>query len=81
MNIPKNEYPRPQFVRDSWQNLNGEWDFLFDFGNSGVARELFKTSNFMGESPRKIIVPFCPESRLSGIGHVDFIPAVGITRL
>ena len=43
MNIPRSEYPRPQLVRDSWQNLNGEWDFLFDFGNSGVEREFFKS--------------------------------------
>ena len=25
----KNEYPRPQFVREEWENLNGEWDFRF----------------------------------------------------
>ena len=27
------DYPRPQFVRDSWQGLNGEWKFRFDDGN------------------------------------------------
>lgn len=26
----RSEYPRPQFVRDKWLNLNGEWDFAFD---------------------------------------------------
>ena len=27
------DYPRPQFVRDNWDNLNGAWDFLFeDYG-------------------------------------------------
>lgn len=76
MNIPRSEYPRPQLVRDSWQNLNGEWDFLFDFGNSGVEREFFKTENFFKEEAKKILVPFCPESRLSGIEYKDFIPAV-----
>ena len=25
--IPRNEYPRPQLVRDAWLCLNGEWDF------------------------------------------------------
>ena len=25
----RNEYPRPQFVREEWKNLNGEWDFRF----------------------------------------------------
>ena len=28
--IYREEYPRPQFVRDDWLNLNGEWDFEFD---------------------------------------------------
>ena len=76
MSVPRSEYPRPQFERDNWQNLNGEWDFLFDFGNSGIERELFKTENFAKQDVKKILVPFCPESRLSGIGYTDFIPAV-----
>ncbi len=25
--IPRGEYPRPQFVRDCWMSLNGEWEF------------------------------------------------------
>ena len=29
------DYPRPQFVRRKWQNLNGEWNFIFD-DNDGV---------------------------------------------
>ena len=40
--IPRPEYPRPQFVRDTWMNLNGQWDFLFDFGNSGMDRRLWQ---------------------------------------
>ena len=74
--IPRPEHPRPQFVRERWMNLNGEWDFLFDFGNSGVERELFRTGRLAEAEPRKITVPFCPESRLSGIGYVDWIAAV-----
>ena len=74
--IPRPEHPRPQFVRENWMNLNGEWDFLFDFGNSGVERELYRTERFTNAEPRKIIVPFCPESRLSGIGYVDWMAAV-----
>ena len=46
MNIPRPEHPRPQFVRDTWMNLNGTWDFLFDFGNSGRDRGLWKDENF-----------------------------------
>ncbi len=80
MSIPRPEYPRPQFVRNSWQNLNGKWDFLFDFGNSGVERQFFLDEIFSAQHPQDIVVPYCPESQLSGIGHTDFIPAVWYRR-
>ncbi len=70
--IPRPEYPRPQFVRDSWINLNGPWRFAFDFGDTGV-------ENGWNQDPSgfdlEIVVPYCPESRLSGVAHTDFIPA------
>lgn len=80
MSIPRPEHPRPQFMRDNWMNLNGKWDFLFDFGKSGIDRELYKNENFLKESSQKIVVPFCPESSLSGIGYTDFIPMVWYRR-
>ena len=67
--IPRPEHPRPQFVRDSWVNLNGSWTYTFDFGESGLARGLEKSEGFDG----KITVPFCPESKLSGVEYKDFI--------
>jgi len=67
--IPRPEYPRPQFERADWINLNGEWSYSFDFSGSGLERELFKSTGFDG----KITVPFCPESDLSGVGYKDFI--------
>ncbi len=79
-NIPRPEHPRPQFVRDTWMNLNGEWEFRFDFGNSGVERELHLYDNFKSGDVRTITVPFCPESRLSGIGYTDWIAAVWYSR-
>lgn len=69
---PREEYPRPQFERSDWQNLNGEWTYEFDFGKSGMNRNLFESKGF----DNKIIVPFCPESELSGVGYKDFIPAM-----
>ena len=48
---PWTVYPRPQMKRDSYLNLNGKWDFS-------------------GDDPEKftaILVPFCPESGLSGV--------------
>ena len=40
MNIPRPEYPRPQMARPVWTNLNGQWEFDFDFSDSGKARGL-----------------------------------------
>ncbi len=75
--IPRQEYPRPQFERENWYNLNGIWEFEFDFGASGRDRGLL---NPQKEYSRQILVPFCPESELSGIGYKDFMPAVWYRR-
>ncbi|CAN5760888.1 glycoside hydrolase family 2 [soil metagenome] len=75
MNIPRPEYPRPQFVRPDWLCLNGEWEFEIDAGDSGWERGLLQRP-----FARKITVPFCPESRLSGIGITDFLNAVWYRR-
>ena len=67
--MPRNEYPRPQFEREEWVCLNGEWEYQFDFSKSGEDQNWKNASAFEG----KIHVPFCPESKLSGIGFTDFI--------
>ena len=64
-----NEYPRPQFERAGWTNLNGTWDYAFDFSRSGDERDWKNAREF----PGKITIPFCPESKLSGVGFTDFI--------
>ena len=74
--IPRPEYPRPQFAREDWINLNGVWEFEIDSGDSGRERGLI-TSPLGGQ----ITVPFCPESRLSGIAHTDFMAAVWYRRV
>lgn len=76
MNIPRCEHPKPQFERQNWINLNGAWDFCFDNGRSGIAREFYKNEVF----DKKIIVPFCVESKLSGIEFKDFIYGVWYKR-
>ena len=67
MTIPRPEHPRPQFVRADWLCLNGEWSCEIDQGRSGIARGLQRSTGFA----TPITVPFCPESRLSGIGLID----------
>ncbi len=52
------EYPRPEFVRERWQNLNGLWDYAIQ------PRSAAQPKTFEG----KILVPFCVESTLSGVG-------------
>lgn len=73
---PRPEYPRPQFERSEWQNLNGTWSYTFDFGETGLNRQFQQSTSFEG----KITVPFCPESKLSGVEHTDFINAMWYQR-
>jgi len=70
--LPRPEYPRPQLVREAWLNLNGEWEFeeTTDLANPPIGRRL----------RGRILVPFAPESKLSGIGKTDFMPAVWYRR-
>lgn len=67
--LPRAEYPRPQFERQDWVNLNGEWSYTFDFVGSGMEKKLHESRGFDG----RITVPFCPESKLSGVQYTDFI--------
>ena len=54
-NIPRPEFPRPDFIRERWESLNGEWEFSFD-------EPVFD---------RKILVPFVYQSVMSGIGEEE----------
>ncbi len=64
MKCYKQDYPRPQFVRNNWYNLNGVWDFAFDDCNQGEKEQWYM--NFPGQM--EIIVPFTFETEKSGIG-------------
>lgn len=63
MRCYKKDYPRPQFVRDNWENLNGVWDFYFDDKNIGEDEGWFEQF----PAGLKINVPFTYETKLSGI--------------
>ena len=71
MSQPRAEYPRPQFVRAEWVNLNGEWQFEVDRSDSGLERGVRER-----DLAQRITVPFAPETQLSGIENVDFLEAV-----
>ena len=70
--IPRQEYPRPQFERAEWLNLNGEWNFKFDKENKGEKEKWYKKF----ETDKKIIVPFTYETKASGIGEEEFCPYI-----
>jgi len=76
--IPRSEHPKPQFKRDTWINLNGPWDFVMDHEVVGIKENW---QNNASKFNKKITVPFCVESKLSGIGYTDFIKAVWYHRI
>ncbi|WP_307402590.1 glycoside hydrolase family 2 protein [Paenibacillus anaericanus] len=77
LNVPRPEYPRPQWVRPDWINLNGQWGFEIDHGKSGKERGFSEPGHDLSGA---ITVPFCPESKLSGIENKDFMAAVWYKR-
>lgn len=76
LKVPRPEHPRPDFERSNWINLNGEWQFEIDIGKSGFEKG-WATGRDFGQ---KIIVPFPPESVLSGLGVTDFMESVWYRR-
>ena len=77
-NTPRPEYPRPQFRRDRWTNLNGEWRFAFDDADAGLAEGWQNIGGYSFD--RRIIVPFCYQAELSGIGETAFHDVVWYAR-
>lgn len=63
--LPRPEFPRPDFERQTWLNLNGEWEFRFDDTNRGLAERWHEPQT---KFDRGIVVPFCYQSAASGIG-------------
>lgn len=76
-NQPRADYPRPQFVRDSWMNLNGEWEFEFDDDRVGSKEKWHLGNKALSKT---IQVPFAFQSKLSGIGSNEFHDVVWYRR-
>ena len=70
--IPRSEHPDPQLMRTDWMSLNGSWEFAETDGDD----------SFLGDSayPDRIVVPFCRESSLSGLGRTSFVNNVWYRR-
>ncbi len=69
-------HPRPDFRRDDWTDLNGIWEFEFDDLNVGEQDQWYKFHNFT----KSILVPFCYQSKLSGIYDKGYHPYVWYRR-
>ncbi|WP_442951644.1 glycoside hydrolase family 2 protein [Paenibacillus sp. GYB003] len=67
--VPRAEYPRPQFERDDWLCLNGQWDFEFDDRDEGESGKWYADAD--RPFSKTIVVPYCFQSKLSGIGDVS----------
>ena len=65
MKLARNEYPRPQFRRDEWMSLNGEWEFSFDDNDEGKIKGWQSGKIALKD---KILVPFAYQCAESGIG-------------
>ncbi|CAG7614554.1 glycoside hydrolase family 2 protein [Paenibacillus allorhizosphaerae] len=76
-NLPRNDYPRPQFVRGSWVSLNGAWEFAFDDSRAGRKEKWHLGGTALSG---QIQVPFTFESKLSGIGEPGFHDTVWYRR-
>lgn len=62
-------HPRPQMRRERWIDLCGRWGFAFDDEDCGLAERWFERPEPFG---REIVVPYPPESKLSGIHDTGF---------
>ena len=74
--IPRSEYPRPQFVRSLWFNLNGEWEFAFDDAEEGRSLGWHDGRKL----PLRITVPFPYQAPLSGINDKSIHEVVWYAR-
>ncbi|QQR38653.1 glycoside hydrolase family 2 protein [Devosia rhizoryzae] len=65
--------PNPQFRRDSWIDLCGTWGFAHDDDNQGIKQAWWNKRDAFN---REIVVPFPPESELSGLRETGFHPVI-----
>jgi hypothetical protein len=77
MITPADLHPRPQLRRERWIDLCGQWGFAFDDADEGLAERWFER---MEPFTRMIVVPFAPESELSGVHETGFHPVVWYRR-
>lgn len=76
--IDRETHPRPRFIRERWTDLTGPWRFAYDDGGVGLAERWY--AGGPDRFNREIVVPYPPESELSGIGDTSFHPVLWYQR-
>lgn len=72
--VARAEYPRPDFARDTWQTLNGVWDFALDPNGVGESQRWYRAdSGALSRPDGRIIVPF-PWQSLAAFGQSPTSP-------
>jgi len=64
----RKNYPRSQFVRDNWKDLNGRWNFIFDDSDIGEKERWYKCFPV----GREITVPYAYQTKKSGINETEY---------
>jgi len=67
--VPRPEFPQPQWERSQWMTLNGPWSFRFDEQDEGLRAAWFRETQRWTD---RITVPYAWETKLSGIAVTDF---------
>lgn len=76
--IPRPEHPRPDFMRDTYVNLNGTWQFAFDDEDQGNQEHWYAPGHPL---PLRITVPFAYQCQASGIGDEKHHPVIWYRRI
>lgn len=69
MIIKREDYPRPDLIRENWVDLNGNWKFCFDDGDIGRKQRWFEKGI---NGTHRIKVPFCYQSQAGGVEDSEY---------
>jgi len=71
-------HPRPQMTRQNWTDLSGVWNFAFDDADRGIKQHWYRDAS---RFDKQIVVPYPPESKLSGLRETGYHPVIWYSRV
>ena len=75
--VERDAHPRPDFMRDTFESLNGEWQFAYDDNDVGLKEGWHRTGKAL---PLSIQVPFCYQCEAGGLGGDEIHPILWYRR-